>query len=160
MNILNTLAQSSQYYSNYNNISEAEALSGAAFLAIFMSFLVIGLIFGALVYVFVSICLMRIFRKAGVKPWIAWIPFYNNWKFLEIGGQPGFWAVLTIIPVVNIVSTIFLYIAMYHIGKKLGKESAFVVVGILLPYVWYPWLAFDKSTWNDAASTAPSLHQA
>lgn len=98
MNILNIVAQSSEYYSTYNTMSDAEAVSGAALLAIFMSFFVIGLIFGVLVYVFVSICLMRIFAKAGVKPWIAWVPFYNNWKLLEIGGQPGFWAVLTIIP--------------------------------------------------------------
>lgn len=160
MNILNIVAQSSEYYSTYNSYSEAEALSGAAFLAVFMSFLVIGLIFGALIYVFVSICLMRIFAKAGVKPWIAWVPFYNNWKLLELGGQPGFWAVLTILPIVNIVSAVYLYIAMYHIGKKLGKDGSFVAWAILLPYVWYAWLAFDKSTWNDAASTAPSLHRA
>lgn len=160
MNILNIVAQSSEYYSTYNNISEAEALSGAALFAVFMSFFVIGLIFGILAYVFVSICLMRIFAKAGVKPWIAWVPFYNNWKLLELGGQPGFWAVLTILPIVNIVSAVYLYIAMYHIGKKLGKDGSFVAWAILLPYVWYPWLAFDKSTWNDAASTAPSLHRA
>ena len=79
---------------------------------------------------------------------------------LEIGGQPGFWAVLSIIPVVNIVGAVFLYIAMFHIGKKLGKGGEFVLWAIFLPYVWYPWLAFDKSVWNDTASTAPSLHHA
>lgn len=157
MNILTTLAQIEDTYTTYRYTDEETALAAAALMA---SFFFVALFFGLILYVFSSICLMGIFKKAGVKQWIAWVPFYNNWKFLEIGGQQGFWAILAIIPVVNIVSAIFMYIAMYHIGKKLGKGDEFVILGILLPVVWYPWLAFDKSTWNDSASSAPSLHRA
>jgi hypothetical protein len=52
-----------------------------------------------------------------------------------------------------------MYIAMYHIGKKLGKDGVFVLLAIFLPIVWLIWLAVDKSKWNDKASTAPSLHR-
>ncbi len=132
---------------------EDEAAAAAVGLFIGISFI----LFAIITYVVVSLSLMRIFKKAGVKPWIAWVPFYNQWKTLEIGGQQGFWAVLSIVPIVSLVSAIFMYIAMYHIGKKLGKGDAFVVLGIFLPIVWYIWLAVDKSTWNDEASNAPSL---
>lgn len=133
-------------------VAAAVAISGAM---IFFSFF-----FAIIIYVIYAIFLGKIFKKAGVPSWIAWVPFYNSWKMLEIGGQQGFWAILAIIPFVNIVSTIFMYISMYHIGKKLGKEGVFVLLAIFLPVVWLIWLALDKSTWNDKASSAPSLHKA
>jgi len=100
----------------------------------------------------------KIFTKAGVPAWKAWVPVYNSWVTLELGGQQGFWAVLALVPVVNIVSVVFLYIAMYNIGLKLGKEGAFVLLAIFLPLVWYIWLAVDGSTWKGkhAAKTAPA----
>lgn len=104
-------------------------------------------------YVITALLTAQIFKKAGVPQWIAWVPFYNNWKLLELGGQPGFWAVLAIIPVVSIVTAIFTYISMYYIGKNLGKSGAFVLWGILFPPVWYIWLAFDKSKWGDRLTT-------
>ncbi len=76
------------------------------------------------------------------------MPIYNTWKLLEIGGQQGFWAVLGVIPIINIVSSVFTYIAMYHIGKRLGKDDWFVLLAIFLPLVWLIWLAFDDSKWS------------
>ena len=158
MNILTTLAQSYNMYSDdYYTTSNGTGADAAAAAMLVLIFTFIWFIFFIGLYVVVSLSLMRIFKKAGVKPWIAWVPFYNNWKMLEIGGQQGFWAILAIIPVVNIVSAVFMYIAMYHIGKKLDKDGAFVLLAIFLPIVWFIWLAVDKSKWNDEASTAPSL---
>lgn len=141
-------------YESTNNLTNADA---AGILGVIFLFWGIALIFSLAAYVVSSISLMKIFDKAGVPGWAAWVPFYNTWKMLEIGGQQGFWAVLSIIPVVNIASAVFLYIAMYHIGLKLGKSGSFILFGIFLPIVWMLWLAFDKSIWNDSASTAPSL---
>ena len=152
MNILTQFAQG--YYSyperNYDSLNSGEV-------GLLVGLYLFMLLLGIALYVVTALCLMKIFKKAGVKPWIAWVPFYNNWKLLEIGGQQGFWAVLAIIPVVSLVSAVFMYISMYHVGKKLGKDGAFVLLAIFFPYVWFIWLAVDKSTWNDSASTAPSL---
>lgn len=108
----------------------------------------------AIGYVISALLLSRIFKKAGIEQWAAWVPFYNTWRLLEIGGQQGFWAVLAIIPIVNIVSAVFMYIAMYHIGKKLGKPDAFVLWAIFIPIVWLIWLAVDKSKWGDTYKPA------
>jgi len=142
--------------SDYTNTSNG-TLDDATAAALILGILLVSLIVGFVLYLVVSLSLMQIFKKAGVKPWIAWIPYYSNWKMLEIGGQQGFWAVLIIVPVVSIVSAVYTFIAMYHIGKKLGKDDAFVIIGIFLPLVWYIWLAVDKSKWHDKASSAPSL---
>jgi hypothetical protein len=158
MSILHFFAQASSY--TYTESSSSLDESTAAALGAFILMIYgIAFIFGIAIYIVTSLCLMKIFAKAGVKPWIAWVPFYNNWKMLEIGGQQGFWSVLTIVPVVSLVSAIYLFIAQYHIGKKLGKGGEFVLFAIFLAPVWYIWLALDKSPWNDAASTAPSLHR-
>ncbi len=130
-------------YDHYQNMpSDAVAAS------IILSFLMFLLIMAFVAYAVTSWLSGRIFKKAGVEQWIAWVPVYNTWKLLEIGGQQGFWAVLGLIPIVNIVSAVFVYIAMFNIGKRLGKEDWFVLVAILLPLVWLIWLAFDDSKWH------------
>lgn len=148
------LSHLAEYSSYYTTTSSADSATSTVAILIGLS---IELFVFAVVYAVTALLLSRIFKKAGVKPWIAWVPFYSRWKMLEIGGQQGFWAVLTIIPIVNIVSAVFTYIALYHIGKKLEKSGAFVLWGIFLPIVWYIWLAVDESKWDDKASTAPSL---
>ena len=131
-------------YSDYYTTTSDPSTAGAALLLLFIYFLFI-----AVTYAITALLLGQIFKKAGVPRWIAWVPFYNSWKLLELGGQQGFWAVLAIIPVVNIVSAVFTYIAMYHIGLKLGKPGAFVLFAIFLPIVWMIWLAVDGSKWGD-----------
>lgn len=147
MNISNYFAQASEYgYST--SLTPAE---GAAAFAIIMVIGAFALLFAAAAYIFIAICMVKIFKKAGTdNTWAAWVPFYNHWKLLEIGGQPGYWAVLAIIPLVGIASVVFTFIAQYNIGKSLGKGGEFVLWAIFLPYVWFPWLAFDKSTWHGA----------
>lgn len=157
------LSNLAQYYTNYDYTTYTTTSSNidpAAAAAVTLAAIMFSLLFAAIAYVVCAIFLGKLFKKAGVPSWIAWVPFYNTWKLLEIGGQQGFWAVLAIIPIVSYVSLVFMFIAMYHIGKKLEKQGAFVVLGIFLPIVWLIWLAVDKSKWNDAASTAPSLHKA
>jgi hypothetical protein len=155
MGLLTTFAQTADYYSSYYTTGDstasgaAAATAAAAFLATFMFFMFFIVI---IAYVLTAIFLMRIFAKAGVPAWIAWVPFYNTWKLLELGGQQGFWAILAIIPGVNIASQIFIYIAQYHIGKKFGKSGEFVLWAIFLPIVWFIWLAFDQSKWNDGTT--------
>lgn len=156
MGILSTLAQSGYYYDDSSYYYTTTSVDPAASAAAAAAFALFALIFTLALYAFYAIFLMKIFKKAGVEQWIAWVPIYNNWKLLEIGGQQGFWAILAIIPFVNIVSLVFMYIAMYHIGLKLQKEGVFVLLAIFLTPVWLVWLAVDKSTWDDSKG-APSL---
>lgn len=161
MGILSTLAQSSYYddpslYYTTTSSTTTSSESAAAAAAALAFLLVFALIFALVAYVITAFCLMRIFKKAGIEQWPAWVPIYNNWKLLEIGGQQGFWAILSIIPIVNIAAAIFMYIAMYNIGLKLQKEGIFVLVGIIAAPVWLIWLAFDKSVWDESKG-APSL---
>lgn len=146
MNALSLFAQS--YYTSPYYYDSGSAATDAATVGAILSLIVIGLVVAAAMYVVSAILIGRIFHKAGVESWKAWVPVYNGWVLLELGGQQGFWAVLALIPGVNIVSAVFMYIAMYHIGLKFGKEGAFVLLAIFLPLVWFIWLAVDDSTWK------------
>lgn len=151
MSIVSFLAQTSPYYTDssaYDTVSmnDAEVAAATGVVLFAGAFILVVL---AVTYVIISLLLSRIFKKAGVESWKAWVPVYNNWVLLELGGQKGFWAVLALIPLLNIASAVFMLIAMYHIGLKLGKEGAFVLLAIFVPLVWYIWLAVDDSTWKD-----------
>ncbi len=124
----------------------------AAAVAVMLVFFVI-FIFWAIAYAISSFLLSRVFKKAGVPQWAAWVPVYSTWKLLELGNQQGFWAVIALIPFVGIISLVFLYIAMYHIGRKLGKEDWFILLAIFLPVVWMIWLGFDESKWEGGKKT-------
>ena len=117
-----------------------------------MAFMVL---FWLVAYVLSSFLLGRVFKKANVPQWIAWVPIYNTWKLLQLGGQQGLWAIFALIPFVGIASIIFLYIAMYHIGKSFGKEGWFVLIAIFVPAVWMIWLGFDDSEWQKSQKQSP-----
>jgi hypothetical protein len=144
MNITALFGQA--YYDPYytSTTSGNEALQAGALLSLSLFIFLVAIA----VYVVQALLLSRIFSKAGVETWKAWVPIYSNWVMLELGGQQGFWAVLMLVPVVNIVSAVFMFIAMYYIGLKLGKQGAFVLLAIFLPAVWLVWLAVDNSTWE------------
>ncbi|MFI5212673.1 MAG: DUF5684 domain-containing protein [Candidatus Saccharimonadales bacterium] len=103
------------------------------------------------VALFIAICLARIFKKAGVAPWKAWIPVYNTWLTLRLGDQPAWISILTLIPLINTVAIVYLYLAMYTIGKKFGKDKVFFLYGLFLPLVWYGLLAFGDAHWHGGA---------
>jgi hypothetical protein len=147
MSLLTLFAQSSldygdPYYLNSYTAAKDYDLSGA---------FLIGFLVGIVFYIIGALLLGNIFKKAGAPAWKAWVPVYNSWTVLKLGGQNGFWAILALIPVINIISAIFMIIAMYHIGRGFGKGDAFVLLAIFLPLVWLIWLAADGSTWKGAA---------
>lgn len=156
MSIQSLLAQADYYTSDYydSSYSSYSDTDPAVAAAAFGFFMLMALVFFAIAFVVTALLLSRIFKKAGVEEWKAWVPVYNSWVLLELGGQKGYWAILAYVPIVNIVAAVFLYIAMYNIGLKFGKGGEFVLWAIFLPIVWLIWLATDDSKWNKKAATA------
>ena len=157
--LLTTLARTRYYYDssdygyNYNYSTTGDEGSTIAVLIVLLIFL-FALIAG---YVVTSLFFAGIFKKAGISTTAAWIPFYNNWKFFELGGQQGFLSLLAFVPFVGaIITGIFAIIAAYNIGLKLGKTGPFVLFYILLAPVWFLILIFSDTSWNDSLGE-PSL---
>jgi len=107
-----------------------------AFLAIYLISIVVTLLFVLAIYVLTAIAMMGFFRKVGVEPWIAWVPVYNNWKWLEIGGFQGWIALAQLIYPGGIVTSIFIYIGMYRTGIAFRKDVGFFILGLFFPFIW------------------------
>lgn len=124
----------------------------AAFWALFVGIwavtLVIVLLVFAAFYVIMALALSKFFKKVGVEPWIAWVPIYSTWKWLEVAGFAGWISLLSLIPYGSIATSVFLYIGMYRTGIAFRKESSWVVLGIFLPFVWAFLLGRDEETYQ------------
>jgi hypothetical protein len=112
-------------------------------LVIYLVILGVALGLGLVVYVLMGFSFMKLFRKVGVEPWAAWVPFFNVWRILELGGQAGWLSVLSIVPYGSTVTAVFESIAAYKIGVAFRKDGSWVVLFIFLPYVWAWLLAAD-----------------
>jgi|SRR5208337_2213254 len=95
------------------------AVAGVALLVMF-------LIFAAL-YVYTSLALQTIAKKTNTENgWLAWIPIANIFLMLNISKKPLWWFILCLIPLVDIVVIIIVWMA---IAEARGKPSWW---GILL----------------------------
>ena len=93
------------------------------------------------IYIFMVVCLWKIFEKAGQPGWSAIIPIYNMYIFLQIAGKPGWWIILMFVPVINIVFMIMAYISF---AQRFGLGIGFTIGMILLPFIFFPILAFGS----------------
>jgi hypothetical protein len=83
--------------------------------------------------------------KAG-RPGISQIiPIWNYIELVRISGKPLWWVILLFIPFVNIVIMIIVF---HAIAQAFGKEAGFTVGLILLPFVFWPILAFGSATYT------------
>lgn len=126
------------------------------------------LILGPIMYVVLSLFLMKVFEKAGVQgKWRAWVPVYNSMIFFKLGDMSpwlvlysiGASILLSWIPVIGWLLPLAILalsaMAAWRVGLKLQKEAAWVILYVLLSPVWLGILAFDKSRWNPMVAPAP-----
>lgn len=121
-----------------------------------------AIVLGAIaLYLYISTTLFLVARKFGAEPaWLAFIPIGNFFVMFKCAGYGGGWFLLMLIPVVEIVCRVIVWMKM---AEGLGKKPA-VLYGILVLFpiadlVVYGILAFDRSRPvaarpSDAASPA------
>jgi hypothetical protein len=90
--------------------------------------------------------------KAGQPGWAVLIPFYNVYILLKIAGRPGWWLVLCLIPLVNIVIALMVAI---DVAKAFGQSAVFgVVLLFLLSGIGYLVLGFGNYKYVGPATAA------
>ncbi len=99
------------------------------------------LIFLIISYVLLSISLYKVFEKAGEDGWKGLVPGYNFFVWSKIIGQPSWWALLLLIPIVNI----FIFAGMcVDLVRSFGKYTFF---DSALAVIYAP-IAFFKMGFN------------
>ena len=82
------------------------------------------------------------FTKAGEPGWACLVPIYNAVVLCRMAGKPWWWILLMLIPLVNFVVAIILFIAL---AKNFGKGTGFGLGLVFLGFIFFPMLA-----WGDA----------
>lgn len=89
------------------------------------------------IYAYLAYSLQVIADKTSTEnSWLAWIPIANIYLMCKIAGKPGWWLILFLIPVVNIVIGI---IVLMKIAELRGKPSwvgilwILPVIGLIIP---------------------------
>lgn len=112
---------------------------------------------------------IALFKKANARSWKAVIPVVNTIQFFDIMSSADyFWGMMLtgglicilgyIIPQITLKTVLFvlgalicaafeIYICIHGV-KRFGKPVGFAVGLVLLPIVFFPILAFGKSTYN------------
>jgi hypothetical protein len=86
-----------------------------------------------------------IFEKARRKWWEILIPIYNSHMTLKITGRPWWWIFLLYFPPVSVLISI---ITWFDISRSFGKKRLFAVLGLFVPLIALPVLAFDNSRYS------------
>ena len=112
---------------------------------------------GALIFLVIYLAIIvvvlagfwKMFEKAGQPGWGAIVPFYNMYLMCKIAGRPGWWLILLLIPYVNFI---FLIIVFLDIAKSFGKGVGFAVGMILLTPIFIPILGFGEAEYEGPAA--------
>jgi hypothetical protein len=105
---------------------------------------IIYFIIMAIGYIYLAICLMKIAKKTNTENgWFAWIPILNVFLMLMIAKKPLWWFILMLIPFVNIIIGIIVWMA---IAEARGKPNWIGILMIfpLLNVIILGYLAFSK----------------
>jgi hypothetical protein len=98
-----------------------------------------------LIPVVTIVSIWKVFVKAGRPGWASLIPFYNIYVLLEIADYPGWWFLLLCIPLLNLIMGPVIFISL---AKQFGKPWPFGLGLFLLPFVFFPILAFSDATYT------------
>lgn len=84
----------------------------------------------------------KIFVKAGKPGWAAIVPIYNTYCLFEISFGTGWLFLLCLVPCVNVVITIIMWIKL---AQAFAKGAAYGIGILFLPVVFLPMLGFSDA---------------
>ena len=82
---------------------------------------IVSMIISLAIYVYIAYSVMVIANKTNTpNGWLAWIPIVNLYLMCKIADKPGWWLILFLVPLVNVV---FLILVWMGIAQARGKAS-------------------------------------
>lgn len=110
----------------YNNEPSAAGIAALGALLIF------GIIVGLGVYIYMSLALQTIAKKTNTpNGWLAWIPIANIILMLNISKKPWWWIFLFLIPLVNVVFTVIVWMGIAEARNKPNWWGIMLIVPLV-----------------------------
>lgn len=123
------------------------AMFGGMFLLYAVIFI---LVIGIFVFMIVTQCL--VYKKIGLPWWSALVPGYNIYVLFEELNMDKTLTIVAIvclfIPAVNMVATVFVFMAHYKLIKRMGFSEAMFILDILLTPVMWGIMALGKCKYD------------
>lgn len=114
-----------------------------------------GSMFLSIMYLIVAVAflagLWKTFNKAKKPGWGAIIPIYNTYLILKVAGRSGWWLLLYLIPIVNIITHL---VVSLDVAKGFKKSALFGVLGLWL----FPMIGFIIIGFGDAKYAGAPKH--
>lgn len=88
-----------------------------------------------------SFGLAKMFEKAGVPSWKAYVPFYNTWVMQELTHRPKHWVFWQLIPVVGWFITPGIYIEFVKLFGRFGFGEH-TLAALFAPF-YFPYLGYS-----------------
>ena len=86
------------------------------------------------------------FKKAGIEPWKALVPFYNTWQIIGKTNIRRYWFWLQLIPIAGQFITIWITIIWVMHFKRVNLVDHTLTV--FFPFLYFPYLGFsEKEKW-------------
>ncbi len=100
-------------------------------------------------YIFLALVLIsffglsKLFTKAGIESWKAFIPFYNFYVLAKLLEKPWWWCLIMIVPGVNIL----MYgVYGFNVARAFNKPSnQDLIFASVLPYIFFVKIGFDDT---------------
>src|SRR5437762_3691767 len=102
--------------------------------------LLIIYLIGTLLVFLPSFGLTKLFEKAGVPAWKAFVPFYNTWIMETLAKRPRHWVFWQFIPVVGWFITPGIFIEFVKLYGKFSIGSH--ILAALLAPLYFPYIAY------------------
>ena len=112
-------------------------------------FIIISL--SIILIIFSCICWYKIFEKMGIEGWKAFIPVYDVYLMCEylIGAQKGWMCILTFIPIVGTIFTLYLY---FKLCQSFGYGLMFLIGFLVLNPIFIGVLGLGDCYYSDMTS--------
>jgi Family of unknown function (DUF5684) len=95
-------------------------------------FMLFSLLIGLAFYIYMALALSTIARKTNTpNGWFAWIPILNLILVINIAKKPIWWIILCIIPLVNIVVIIILFMGVAEARNKPNWWGILMIVPLI-----------------------------
>ena len=107
-----------------------------------------ALVIALVLYVWIALALSAVFRKAGGRPWQAWVPILNAIVFLRLAGLSGWLVALAAVPILGTLAFfVVTIIAVHRINRSFGLGTGMTVLGAILFPVWASVVGWGSARW-------------
>ena len=81
----------------------------------------------------------KVFERAGEPGWAVIVPIYNLYVLTKVAQVSALWIVAMLIPFVNIIAG---FVVSNGVARRFGKSAGFGIGLMLVPFLFYPMLAW------------------